>query len=44
MSPDKFTMETLDDLIFDLTEPVRGRYHKQPDKNTICKYLNDSIE
>ena len=32
-------METVDNLIFDGTEAVRGRYHKRPDKNSICKYL-----
>ena len=44
MSLDKFSMETVDDLIFDATEAVRGRYHKRPDKNSICKYLNVSTE
>ena len=44
MSLDKFSMETLDDLIFDAIEAVRGRYHKRPDKNSICKYLNVSTE
>ena len=44
MSLDKFSMETVDDLIFDAIEVVRGRYHKPPDKNTICKYLNVSKE
>ena len=39
MSLDKFSMETVDDLIFDAIEAVRGRYHKRPDKNSICKYL-----
>ena len=38
----RFTMETVDDLIFDATEAVRGRYHKRPIKgNTqfifLCK-------
>ena len=37
-------METVDDLIFDAIEAVRGRYHKRPDKNSICKYLNVSTE
>ena len=37
-------METVDDLIFDTIEAVRGRYHKRPDKNSICKYLNASTE
>ena len=37
-------METVDDLIFDAIEAVRGRYHKLPDKNSICKYLNASTE
>ena len=44
MSLDKFSMETVDDLIFDAIEAVRGRYHKRPDKNSICKYLNVSTE
>ena len=44
MSLDKFTKETVDDLIFDAIEAVRGRYHKGPDKNSICKYLNVSTE
>ena len=33
------TTETVDHLIFDATEAVRGRFHKRPDKNSICKYL-----
>ena len=37
-------METVDDLIFDATEAVRGRYYKRCDKNCICKYLNVSTE
>ena len=37
-------METVDDLIFDAIEAVRGRYRKLPDKNSICKYLNASTE
>ena len=37
-------METVDDLIFDAIEAVRGRYHKRPDKNSISKYLNVSTE
>ena len=37
-------METVDDLIFDAIEAVRGRYHERPDKNSICKYLNVSTE
>ena len=44
MSLDKFSMETVDDLIFDAIEAVRGRYHKRPNKNSICKYLNVSTE
>ena len=44
MSLDKFSMETVDDLIFDAIEAVRGRYHKRPDKNSISKYLNVSTE
>ena len=44
MSLDKFTMETADDLNFDAIEAVSGRYHKRPDKNSICKYLNVSTE
>ena len=44
MSLDNFSMETVDDLIFDAIEVVRGRYHKPPDKNTICKYFNVSTE
>ena len=44
MSLDKFSMETVNDLIFDAIEAVRGRYHKRPDKNSICKYLNFSTE
>ena len=39
MSLDKFTMETVDDLNFDAIEAVRGRYHKRPDIDSICKYL-----
>ena len=42
MSIDKFTMETVDDLILDAIEVVRGRCHKRPDKNFTCKYLNVS--
>ena len=37
-------METVDDLICDPIEAVRGRYHKRTDKNSICKYLNLSTE
>ena len=44
MSLNKFVMGTADDLIFDATEAVRGRYHKPLDKNSICKYLNVSTE
>ena len=44
MSLDKFTMETVDDSIFDATEAVRVRYHKRSNKNTICKYLNVSAD
>ena len=44
MSVDKFTMKTADDLIFNAIEAVRGRYHKRPDNNSICKYLNVSTE
>ena len=44
MSLDKFPTETVADLIFDANEAVRGRYHKRPDKNSVCKYLNVSIE
>ena len=44
MSLDKFTTETVDDLIFDANEAVRGRFHQRPDKNSICKYLNVSTE
>ena len=32
MSLDKCTMETVDDLIFDAIEAVKGRYQKLPDK------------
>ena len=44
MSLDKFTMETVDDSIFDATEAVRVRYHKRSNKNAICKYLNVSAD
>ena len=44
MSLDKFTTENVDDLIFDVIEAVRGRFHKRRDKNSICKYLNVSTE
>ena len=44
MSLDKFSTETVDDLIFNATEAVRGRYHKRPDKNSICRYLIVSTE
>ena len=44
MSLGKFPTETVDDLIFDANEAVRGRYHKRPDKNSIYKYLNVSTE
>lgn len=44
MPLDKLIMETADDLIFDTIEAVRGRYHKRPDNNSICKYLNISTE
>ena len=44
MSLDKFTTENVDDLIFDVIEAVRGRFHKRLDKNSICKYLNVSTE
>ena len=44
MSLDKFTTENVDDLIFDAIDAVRGRFHKRPDKNSICKYLNVSTE
>ena len=44
MSLDKFTMETVDDLIFDAIEAVKGRYQKLPDKISVCKYLNVSTE
>ena len=37
-------METVDYLIFDAIEAVRGRYHKGPDKNSTCKHLNVSAE
>ena len=37
-------MKTVDDLIFDAIEAVRGIYHKRPDKISICKYLNVSTE
>ena len=39
-----FPMETVDDFIFDAIEVVRGRYHKRPNKNSICKYLNVSTK
>ena len=44
MSLDEFTMETVDDLISDLIQAVRGRYHKRPDQNCVHKYLNVSTE
>ena len=44
MSPDKFTLEAVDELIFDAIEAVRGRFHKRPDESSICKYLNISTE
>ena len=44
MSLGKFSTETVDDLIFDANEAVRGSYHKRPDKNSVCKYLNISTE
>ena len=44
MSLGKFPTETVDDLIFDANEAVRGSYHKRPDKNSVCKYLNISTE
>ena len=44
MSLSKFPTETVDDLIFDAIEPVRGRYLNRPDKNAVCKYLNVSTE
>ena len=44
MSLDKFTTKNVDDLIFDAVEAARGRFHKRPDKNSICKYLNVSTE
>ena len=44
MSLDNFTTENVDDLIFDAIEAVRGRFHKRPDKSSICKYLNVSTE
>ena len=44
MSLDKFTTKNVDDLIFDANEAARGRFHKRPDKNSICKYLNVSTE
>lgn len=37
-------METAEDLIFDAIEAVRGRYHKRPNKNFICTYINVSAE
>ena len=37
-------METVDDLVSDAIEALRGRYHKRPDKNSNCKYLNVSTE
>ena len=37
-------METVDDSVFDAIEAVRGRHHKRPDKNSMCKYLNVSTE
>ena len=44
MSLGKFPRETVDDLIFEANEAVRGRYDKRPDKNSIYKYLNVSTE
>ena len=44
MSLDNFITENVDDLIFDAIEAVRGRFHKRPDKSSICKYLNVSTE
>ena len=40
MSLDKFSMETVYDLILNVIEGVRGRYSKRSDKNTFRKYLN----
>ena len=37
-------METVDDLIFDAIKAVRGRYHKRPDKNSICINFKVSTE
>ena len=34
MPLDKFTMETVDDLVFDTIEAVRGRCHKPLDKKS----------
>ena len=39
MSLEKFTTKSVDDLVFDAVEAVRSRFHKRPDKNSICKYL-----
>ena len=34
MPLDKFTMETVDDLVFDAIEAVRGKCHKPLDKKS----------
>ena len=34
MPLDKFTMETVDDLVFDAIESVRGKCHKPLDKKS----------
>ena len=44
MSLDKVTTENVDVLIFNAIEAVRGRFHKRPDKKSICKHLNVSAE
>ena len=44
MSLDKFTMETVDDLISDAIESVTGRYHKRPDKNSIQKIIYGKLD
>ena len=40
MSLDKFTKETVNDLIFDLIKAVGGRYHKRHDKSFISNQMS----
>ena len=36
MPLDKFTMETVNELILDAILAIRRKYHKQLDKNSLC--------